>query len=282
VVWQMRPDLRADEVMRLITESGDVLPGRGDYYAWKNVWPLSHLMQAPHLRRLSLCRAVTRACMEGQKCSPPSCVPWNAKSGAADLSALGLSTDMAPAPDLKTATLPAECRSASHPTPQLFAVNDLKVPDPCPLYLLPDMVSQRWVAPQPDDPPCPSCSLIPPSSKTSSLALEDIQVPPEGYYLMIAIDAKWLGPDYSIESAALDVDRYSGHGKFIERMTYAIPKSDLMRAAAGNHQLLLKDVGSLAGCTATLNFQVTVKDPNGLVRTLSVQSPAYVDPKLPL
>jgi len=282
LVWQLRPDLRPAEVMRLITESGDVLPGRGDYYAWKNVWPLSRLVQAPHLRRLSLCRAVTRACLTGgEQCSIPSCVSWNAKSGAADLAALVLSTDMAPAPDLKTATLPAACRSASHPTPQLFAVDDLSVPDPCPLYLLPDMVSQRWVAPQPDDPPCPSCSLIPPgaTNMVASLAPPDIPGPPEGYFLMVDIDAKWLGSKYSIDGAALDVDRYSSDGKFVERTTYAIPKGDLMNAARGSHRLLLKDLGSLVGCTATLNFQVTVTDPNGVARTLSVQSPVYVDPK---
>jgi hypothetical protein len=62
-------------------------------------------------------------------------------------------------------------------------------------------------------------------------------------------------------------------------MTYAIPTSDVRAAATGNHQLRLTELGSLAGCTATLNFQVTVRDAYVTPRTFSVQSPTYVDPK---
>jgi hypothetical protein len=283
VVWPFRSDLRPAEVMRLITQSGNVLPGRGDYYAWKNVWPISRLVQAPHLRRLSVCRAVAQACLRRDAgCSVPKCLPWDARSGAADLWADSFPPNTTPAPDLKTAALPAQCRSASHPTPQLFAVDGRSVPDPCPLYLLPDMVSQRWVEPQPDDPPCPSCSLIPPRYSTMLASLGEPQglIPPsEGYVLTVDIDPKWLSSPYTIDSAALDVDRYSGNGKFVERMTYAIPTSDVRAAATGNHQLRLTELGSLAGCTATLNFQVTVLDTDGMPRTFSVQSPTYVDPK---
>jgi hypothetical protein len=283
VVWQLRPDLRPAEVMRLITQSGDVLPGRGDYYAWKNVWPFSHLVQAPQMRRLSLCRAVAQACLAGEReCFAPTCV----QTGAADLSATVLSRRTDPAPDLRTATLPEDCKSASDPTPQLFAVSGQAVPDPCPLHQWPDMVSQRWVTPQPDDPPCPSCSLIPPRLAIASLELEGgVLEQPRGYVLAVHIDEKWLTPPYSIDSIALDVDRYSGNGKFVARMTYAIPKEDLINAARGDHQLLLTEVGnevSLKGCTATLNIQVTETNENGATVTFSVQSPVYVDPKPPL
>ncbi|HEY0511063.1 MAG TPA: S8 family serine peptidase, partial [Thermoanaerobaculia bacterium] len=280
-VWHFLPDASAAEVMRLVTRSGKVLPGRGDYYFWKDLWPLSRLVRAPHMRQISLCRAVTQACLTaGGQCPVPNCLP---ESGAADLSAFVQSTTTDPAPDLKTATLPADCQSASDPTPRFFAVDGQNDPKPCPLYLLPDMVSQRWVAPQPDDPPCPGCSLIPPHSTNGALTLEDIQVPPKGYLLAIDIDQKWLNPPNSIDSAALDVDCYSGHGKFVERTTYAIPMNDLSTAINGNHQLLLSEVGngvSLAGCTATLNFEVKVMD-HGVPRIFSVQSPTYVDPGLP-
>jgi hypothetical protein len=282
-VWHLLPDASPDEVMRLVTRSGDVLPGRGDYYAWKHLWPLSVMVPAPHMRRVSLCRAVTWACLAGKRqCSIPNCQPWDATTGAADLSALVFSTSPGAAPLLKTVVLPADCQSASDPTPRLFAVNDQNASDSCPLYLLPDMVSQRWVAPQPDDPPCPGCSLIPPHSTSVSLAPGSIPGSPEGYVLAVDIDKKWLAPPYSIDSAALDVDRYSGNGKFVERMTYAIPMVDLKNVANGNHLLQLKEVGnggSLAGCTATLNFHVTVQDPQRGPMTYSVQSPVYVDPK---
>jgi hypothetical protein len=152
---------------------------------------------------------------------------------------------------------------------------------------LPDIVSQRWVFPQPDDPPCPGCSLIPPSrTMVASLAPGDVAGTPQGYVLAIEIDPEWLNPGIVIDGTTLDIDRYSG-GRFVARMTYAIPVSELMQAGgpAGSHRLLLKeavDGVSLAGCTATLNFEVTMKDAAGVAKTFSVQSPIYVDPESPL
>ena len=70
-VWQLRPELRTAEVMELISRSGKKLPGRADYYAWKDLWPLSQWVKAPHLRRLSLCgRSSGRAGTGGGARSP--------------------------------------------------------------------------------------------------------------------------------------------------------------------------------------------------------------------
>jgi hypothetical protein len=283
--WQLRPKLRPAEVMELISRSGEKLPGRADYYAWKDLWPFSQWVKAPHLRRLSLCRAVQWACADGGRCAIPSCP---SPSGPANLSVLiDPASIISPLPDLRAATLPADCRPASSPAPWLFAVDEPNASRACPLHLLPDIVSQRWVFPQPDDPPCPGCSLIPPSrTLVASLAPGDVAGTPRGYVLAIEIDPKWLSPEIVIDGTTLDIDRYSG-GKFVERMTYAIPVSELLQAGGptGSHLLLLKEAvngASLAECTATLNFEVTMKDADGVAKTFSVQSPIYVDPESPL
>ena len=65
----------------------------------------------------------------------------------------------------------------------------------CPLHLLPDIVSQRWVFPQPDDPPCPGCSLIPPSRTMVCFpGPGDVAGTSQGYILAVEIDPEWLRP----------------------------------------------------------------------------------------
>jgi hypothetical protein len=280
-VWQQRPDLRAGEVMELLDRSGDFLPSRADYYGWSHLWPISKLVKAPHIERLSLCQAVEEARREAGLPRSQGCRSWD-PNGAADLSSLV--TAFTPLPELKKATLPAACQSASNPPPQLFASSQESLStlpegdkSSCPLYLLPDMVSQRWVVPQPDDPPCLGCGFGPPPKPLAAALGGNTPVAPKGYVLIMKIGQKWLGPDYHIDSAAIDIDRYSGAGQFVERMTYAIPPDVLAAALTpGTHQLLLSEVGNgqkLTGCTATLNFKVTVGG-----KTYSVPNPIYVDP----
>jgi hypothetical protein len=186
--------------------------------------------------------------------------------------------------------LPPACNSASNPAPRLFAADQDSIatlPEPdkssCPLKLLPDMITQRWVHPQPDAEPCPGCSFVPPRLQMAALTLEEVPKPPQGYVLAIEIDQKWLqDPNSHIDSAAIDIDRYSGAGQFVERMTYAIPQADLDTALkTGMHKFLVREVGnggSLKGCTATINFKVTITGKEGKKDTYSVQSPVYVDP----
>jgi hypothetical protein len=284
-VWQQRPELGAAEVMKLLDRSGDSLPSRADYYAWRDLWPISKWVKAPHIERLSLCQAVAQARKEAGLTPIQRCQTWDPEKGAADFKPLVTSTSYTPLPEqLEQATLPAACNSASNPPPRLFAASQESLStlpegdkSSCPLYLLPDMISQHWVAPQPDDPPCPGCTFVPPPKLLTAALGGNIPVAPKGYVLIMKIDPKWLGPDYHIDSAAIDIDRYSGAGQFVERMTYAIPPDVLAAALTpGTHQLLLSEVGNgqkLTGCTATLNFKVTVGG-----KTYSVPNPIYVDP----
>ena len=281
-VWELRPELPAAEVMRILNRSGDDLPSRADYYPWKEIWPLSMMFSAPHLKRLTLCQAVVRARQEMGMGEIPSC--QHPKQAAADLSVLVIAHASTPYP-FAAATLPPQCKSASNPAPRLFAGNPLDVPDPCPLYRWTDMVSQRWVSPQPDEPPCPGCSFVPPSHPVLDEPPGGGGAPqpsaPSGYVLVVDIDPnEWKPPGLTtssiINSASLDVDHYSGDGTFSNRTTYSIAPDLLLDVAAHTQRLLLSDVGlngSLVGCTATLNLEVTV-DGN----TFSVQNPVYVDP----
>ncbi|HEV7508901.1 MAG TPA: S8/S53 family peptidase [Thermoanaerobaculia bacterium] len=278
-VWQLRPELKADQVMKLLDRSGNVQPSRSDnfqpsrsdYYAWRDLWPFSKLLRAPRIERLSLCQAVARARVEGGLPSVPKCQAGDPK--AANLSAL-VPDDLADTisfPALTAATLPPDCLSASNPAPQFFAASPPTEAgkSSCPLYLLPDIISQRWVAPQPDDPPCMGCSFVPPPRTMAAAA----SVQPQDYVLAIQIDPQWATGGASIQSAALDVDRYSQAGLFVGRTTYAIPNDFLTPLVL--HRLLVRGVGlggTLSHCTATLNFQVTVGE-----NSYSVQNPVYVD-----
>lgn len=281
VVWQLRPELSAAEVMRILNRSGEAFPSRADYYAWRDIWPLSKMFSAPHLKRLTLCQAVVRARQDMGMGQIPSC--RYPKQAAADLSVL-VKLPLSQPPAFMAAALPSQCASASHPTPRLFIVDPDDHLNRCPLYSLTDMVSQRWVSPQPDEPPCPGCSFVPPRHLMMAAAHPSGVEPPDpsGYVLVVDIDAsKWhaigdTAPGDTMNSATLDVDRYSGDGQFANRTTYSIRPTDLLDAAKSTKRLLLSEVGngdSLVGCTATLNLSVTVSGS-----TFSVQNPIYVDP----
>jgi hypothetical protein len=280
VVWQLRPELTPAQVMKLVSRSGDRLSGQADYYVLRDVWPFSRL--APSMRKLSLCKAVVRACREenGKPCKIV-CPVRNDK--AADLSMIATLADESPVAPLSrsAAALPPLCRRASDPEPRLFALASgsgatslpggglLEPARACPLYLLPDMVSQRWVAPQPDDPPCLSCSMIPPRHSESA-AMAEVEEGGEGYILAVDIAPQWREPLATITSASLDVNRYF-EGRFVGRTTYALPLTGL---ASGLLRFLIDgDEAELKDSTATLNLSVRIGD-----KTYSSQSPVYVDP----
>ncbi len=280
VVWHLRPELRPAQLMRLISRSGDLLARRADFYALKGIWP-SEL--APHARRLSLCQAVAQACRSGAgRCANvPECPRW--ERNPALLSAF-YNPDATALPELKV-LLPQACK-ASREAPGLWlAKGDDASPDLCPVDLWPDIVSQRWVAPQPENTPCPGCSIIPPPGGGAAGAAAHaflVRAEPSGaksFVLTFEIDPKWRNPlNVEIKSAALDIDRYA-EGKFMARMTYAIPPSvvaALQKPVAQRFSMAGIDGVTLADCTATLNFEVSVKDENGQSHSFSVQSPVYV------
>lgn len=261
-VWQLRPELAPAQVMSLLLQSGKPLPGHADFYDRR-------LRPAPRLRRVSLCAAVQRACEEGSRCRVPACA---LPQRAADMSARAVLRGPGPTvAALPRAALPADCAKASKPSPQLFA--PVSAPGArvdgdhaCPLHLLQDKNGRPWVGPQPDDPPCPGCTFEPPP-RTMAYSSGT-------YILTLEISPEWQASQVKIESAALDVDRYIG-GRFIRRATYVIPQ-DVLSGALQGPQSFLADVGngaSLEGCTASLNFKVTVDGT-----TFSMQNPVYVDP----
>lgn len=271
VVWHERPRLRPAQVMKLIGRSGDRLDLRAEFYGWR--WlsgRLPFLIEAPRIRRLTLCRAVERARRQpGGKRS--TCPAWERRP--ADLSMLaGNATDVLPIsqsgsllPD------PPSCRTPDpEPPPRTFLGETSTAL--CAMDL-PDVGSERWVFPQPEDNPCPGCTLIPPAQHA---ALSPI-VGHVGYGLAVGISQEWRDKKVVIESAALDLDRYSG-GEIVERKTYGVPRGaiDTMLATPGAYYLVDGiDIPSLDGWTASLNFKLRL-GAEGTTR--SVQSPVYVDP----
>lgn len=283
VVWQLRPELTPSQVMRLISRSGDPLPGQADFYPLRDLWPFSHL--APlmgKMRELSLCSAVAQACRQGRE-KPCDLVCPSRKDEAADLSMLAsLPSVDAVSPLFKSeATLPPACRQACDPEPRLFtlganlgtaSMSPVEPARACPLYLLPDRISQHWVRPQPDDPPCLSCSMIPPrNTQVASMAevVGDQNQDQDGYILAVELAPEWHS--VTILSASLDVNLYSG-GRFVGRTTYTLPEDEL--ATGRLLRFSIKgDEASLEGCTATLNLEVNLDG-----KKVSVQNPVYVDP----
>jgi hypothetical protein len=144
---------------------------------------------------------------------------------------------------------------------------------PCPTDQLSSAASQRWVMPQPEDNPCPNCSLLPKPPLEAALA--PTSTTPQYYALKLAIDPatwSWTGATYRstsgaiLHSATLDIDRFE-RGRFIRRMTYPIPLDSGEVASLGDGQ-------SLRGCRAQINFVVLAADGT----TMSFQNPVVVDP----
>jgi hypothetical protein len=183
VVWHLQPELTPAEVMRLITRSGDELDTQADFYAWK--WLLSKLMAAPNARRLSLCQAVQQACEpNGKRCpdlEPLSkCPAWAPKPAelAEILATLG------EVPVVGQLSISAE---------RIFEGASA------------DITSQRWVTPQPEETPCPGCTLVP---KPPPVAMAFPMEPQ--YDLLLEITQSWhdaaLKEGVDIAGATLVID----------------------------------------------------------------------------
>jgi hypothetical protein len=281
VVWHLRPELKPRQVMRLIGRSGDELPVRADCYAWKKLWPLSHLKKPPHTRRLSLCPAVKRACPPGGVACPDlesssSCEPWEPTKPAPLTDVLA--TFSATLLDFAPESIPPICVRAPLPDFLIVAGRGMPPVPGCSSAVIPDVGSQRWVFPQPPDDPCPGCTLIPPSPGGDS---DILHTGKEGYALAREIVPPWQAlarstpspvPAAEIVSGALEIACYEG-GDMKTRTTYEIPTENLL----GDGPLLLAGIHKetpLTGCTALLNF--VLEEVDG--KRHSVQNPVYVDP----
>lgn len=272
VVWHLRPDLRPDQVMKLIDHSGKVLPARADFYPWR------HILPPPRIRRASLCAAVTRACGPGagpcrRLAELPSCPPWKPVH-----SALGplFPKDVAePFSTYKPANPPPSFIPPCDGSTRLLNKVDQVPAAPCPTDQFSSVTSQPWVLPQPGDDPCPGCMLFPPPPRTfllaSSSPLTSKLLAEDDYSYTLKFElAPSISADAKIVSATLDIDRFVG-GQF-KRMTYPLGldfKQGVLQTMGG-----FGDGKPLRGCRAQINFVVEKIDGT----QMSVQNPVVIDP----
>jgi len=280
-VWHLRPELRPAQVMRLVGCSGERLEARSDFYPWKTVWPLSWL-PGPRMQQAYLSAAVTRACAAGgARCAGFASRPVR----RLERRPLGLSSLVAGA---LTVTRSVGYRPASpsssfippcDPMTRLWTPAGPPPSAPCPADQFSSLSNQRWLMPQPEDDPCPSCSLYPPPPRPRMASLAPVAADAAAgpsligtNRLGIEIGERWAVPipGARVIGATLDINCYV-HGRLARRQSYPISTemtTERTWAVAG-----LVEPGSLSGCTAQLNFAV---EKDG--RTLSVQNPVLVDP----
>jgi hypothetical protein len=290
VVWHLRPELRPDQVMRLIDHSGDDdrhQPWQADFYEWHWIRPLNWLLRAPQLSQVSLCRAVEQACR-------PDGAPCHALALALGRDSCNLPHKPPqlgpPSPSLSLAqtyspvTLPSTATAPCGPDRRYFdfepGVSKLTT-EPCPTRQHDSVQSRRWTYPQPNIIPCPGCSLEPPTASPidiiASLAPPSAPAsPPLTYILQLQVSEEWRQalPSSSklLPDATLDIDCFEGSAPRLPRMTYRVQFDPTGAGALSIPNI--SEGASLKGCRAQLNF--TVEDGSG--NRMSVQNPVVVDP----
>ncbi len=274
VLWDLRPELRRAGVMRLLERTADVLETRADFYAWRR---FSAILGPPRVRRLSLCRSVLDACgPDGSRCAALESIACRlGRYAPADLSLISLPEVTTSFEPPSPPPPPCDSRTRLHratartirPTPGVTA-RDL-----CPLELLSGLTAADWVGPQPEENPCPNCTVVPEPPRHVSLSLAEPAEP--GYALLLEIDPQWQATTAAaINSAILTINCYADGGSPAERISLDV--SDQLSSSPAKVFLHAIDGReSLAGCTASVDFKVSAI-ANGQER--SVQSPVYVDP----
>lgn len=270
VVWHLRPDLRPDQVMKLIDYSGKVLQARADFYPWR------HILPPPRIRRASLCAAVTRACGPGAGPCPgltelPRCPPWEPAPPV--LGPLFPDDRAEPLTTYKPANPPPSFIPPCDGSTRLLSKVGEVPAAPCPTDQFSSVTSQPWVLPQPGDDPCPGCMLFPPPPRgallaSASPAVAELAEGDPSYTLKFELAPSTIA-DAEIVSATLDIDRFE-NGQFIKRMTYPLDfdfRQGVLQTMGGFGD------GSLNGCRAQINF---VLNKGGML--MSVQNPVVIDP----
>jgi hypothetical protein len=153
VVWHLRPELTAPQVMALLQASGQDLGRRAELYRAQSLDDdpvLSHarsqsfrtatpLAQAPNVHLLLFAPALSLAS------SPPSLKnQMAAQTGMAGLSCADARVDTS-----------SSCGSGK----LWICPGTATGPTGCPAKTLPSIAAVSWVLPQPDQDPCPSCTL---------------------------------------------------------------------------------------------------------------------------
>jgi hypothetical protein len=282
MVWHLRPDLRADQVMKLIDHAErNPLRARADFYPWR------HILPPPRVQRVSLCAAVKRACGPGAGPCPrlaelPKCPDWRSKSPV--LKPLFPNDAPEPLTTYRPANPPPSFIPPCERSTRLLSEGGDVPSAPCPTDQFSSVTSQPWVLPQPGDDPCPGCMLFPPpthralltsSSPTMTGLSAGTDTP--SYTLKFEIAAPRFnagGIELShtnLESATLDIDCFGADGTF-NRMTYPLE----FNSTPG----MLQTMGGFGGgrllhdCRAQINFVVR----NG-TELMSVQNPVIIDPE---
>jgi hypothetical protein len=265
VLWQLRPELRPAEVRRRMERSADLLDSRADFFAWRG---LSPPLPRPRIRRLSLCRSVLDACApDGGRCpalEAVRCQLWS--HPPADLSSITLA-EMTTSftPD----SPPSDCESSTLFRPTVPGISPT-AENVCPMEVVQDLRNPGLLGPQPGENPCPTCTAVPDPPETASVTASATE---PGYALLVYIDPNWYAPATAatINSAVLVI-----HCAGSERPWSFDISNRILPPSGSSTRLILGPIDgreSLRGCTASVDFNVTV---GGLNR--SVQSPVYVDP----
>jgi hypothetical protein len=256
VIWHLRPELTPAEVMKLISRSGDRLETRADVYPWRDLWLLDRLLPHPRMQRASLCAAVRRACGPGARhCRSltqplPACPAWERQ--APELKDL-FAAAKKPIDFTEVSTVPRPC----NPRARYLITGDVAPVSFCPTDQFVSAASRRWVLPQPEDDPCPGCTLLP--------------KPPGFYTLVMEMGDAWRENHSAadIKGAMLTIDCPRGDRT---TRTYAIPF--LFDPTVGQQTVSTAEAGtSLEGCRAQIDFTVQKEET-----LMSIQNPVIVDP----
>ena len=216
VVWHYRPDLKAEQVMELLQRSGNRLEPSADFYFGQDAEPP---LQAPRVRRISLCPALSRALAELFPNEPRlSCECWDPRPPH-------LLPPSIPSREIGSAAIFRENRRAPSGcrVDRIFSALSASEPHSfCPSDEMEDLRSEPWMFPQPDHPPCPNCALIPePPSIDTRTASYPVLV---GYVLEGDISEEWLGCSLSSPTLVLKLADTEGNS---ETRSLSIPTASL-------------------------------------------------------
>ncbi len=298
VTWHLRPNWTPAEVMGQLNQATVNLPSTATYYPSGG--------SAPHLLRLSLHQTLSILCGQDEGClgvvAPATTI--ESLTAPADLSAI--TSQISSWAVLDPVNPPPTCDSLTQVYMASNPLSNLPFSDPrgCPMEKLPDMNAPALTQTLPPDTPCPTCSLgsggsgggalgaaapLRVASLNPWLELADEAVTAYPYSLAAAIDPDWLANQNgaAIESAILVIDCKTDP-QIKERLDLTSQFQALLSASqpeAANPPPVQR-IGfggvsgrpSIAGCTASVDFTLSVMDGNGNTSQRSVQSPVYIDP----
>jgi hypothetical protein len=298
VTWNLLPELKPAKVMEKMDEAADPLPSFATFYTGTNP------SAAPHLQRLSLCGTVLKLCVPGVGQCPA--VPYDCQSPhlPADFSKI-LPLNSSPAAVISSIIHPAcDPQTQVFKEGMAFMTTTLPLTSGCPIETVPDVGTPGMTQPLPGETPCPPCNIAAdrsvssfatgPAAQLASLTPSLNLLTGDGsgnsmpYSLAAAFDPDWLAQanPNAIESAILVIECSTG-SPTKERLDLTQEFIGLLSdSQPGQNLVPMKRIGfgpidgrtSIAGCTASVDFTLSVTDANGNSSERSVQSPVYVDP----